>query len=213
MLSPLRLEVDALPGSPSPIDLSLIKQHIHEAADVADYDTLIEAYLKAAIHWAEGTTHRTIFARAHTWVLRDFPHAHRMEIRLPRGKTLSVAGIEYAAGGTTRTLTGPSSGSPGGDDYQEDLRGDDGAILMPPRGGSWPSTDCDVPAPVAITFMAGWPLGEVPEDLLHAMLFFIADCYDLRGTQDFTPAAVSAGGPRFGARQTLVSAYRLSRWY
>lgn len=210
MLCPLRLQVDALGGSPPAIAASLIKAHIREV-DV-DFDDLIDVYTSAAIKWAEDTTHRTIFARNHIWVLKEFPVSGWEGIRLPRGKTRSVAAIRYSIGGQTTTLTGPSS-SPAGTGYQEDLRGDDGGVLMPSRGSSWPSADCDVPAPVEIEFSAGWMPDEVPANVLHAILFAIADAYDLRGTPDFQPTMLASGGARFQAREALISAYRLSRWY
>lgn len=211
MLCPICLEVAALPGSPSPVDLDLIKQHC--SIDDDDFNDQLEVYLSAAILWAEGSTHRTIFSRAHKWVLKDFPYSERNEIRLPRGKTRSVESVQYSLNGAAQTLRGPTSGSPIGSSYQEDLRGDDGAILMPPRGGSWPSPDIDVPAPVTINFTAGWLPADVPADVLHAVLFSISDAFDLRGTSDFSPAMIQLGGPRFEAREALISPYRLVRWY
>lgn len=211
MLCPIRLEVAALPASPLPISLDLIKKHC--SIDDADFDDQLDVYLKAAIEWAEGSTHRTIFSRSHTWVLKDFNYEGRFEIKLPRGKTQSIESIEVSVNGTTTTLTGPSSGSPAGTDYQEDLRGNDGGIVMPPRGGSWPTPDFDVPAPVAINFTAGWASASVPADIVHAILFAISDAFDLRGTSDFNPAMIATGGPRMEAREALISAYRLVRWY
>lgn len=211
MLCPIRLEVEALPGSPLPVDLDLIKKHC--SIDDNDFNDQLETYLSAAILWAEGATHRTIFSRAHTWVLKEFPYGERSEIRLPRGKTQSVSRIRYSLNGVQTDLLGPSSGSPAGVDYQEDLRGDDGAILMPPRGGDWPSADIDVPSPVTVEFNAGWQSSEVPQDIIHAILFCVSDAFDLRGTSDFNPAVLIAGGARLETREALISAYRLVRWY
>lgn len=205
-LCPVRLEVAELDSSPLPIDLDLVKEHL--AVDGDDSDALILQLTLAAIRWAEGTMRRTIYAREHTWVLRDFPRDGYGEIRLPRGKTQSVASIAYSSGGQTFTLTGPSSGSPGGDDYQEDLRGGNGGVLMPPRSQSWPSTDLDVPAPVVITFTAGYLAAEVPADIVHGLLFAISDAFELRGTGDFT-----VFGRNFETREILLSPYRLKRWY
>lgn len=211
MLRPLRLEVDALePGSPEIIDSALVRKHVR--VDFDDDNDLLQKYLLAGVAWCEGATHRTIYRRDHRWILQDFEHEHPYALRLPRGKTVSIASIAYSSGGSVTTLTGPSS-SPVGTGYQEDLRGDDGGVVMPVRGGSWPSVDADVPSPVVVTFSAGWPADEVPSDLLHAILFCIADAYDLRGTNDFNPAMLGSGGPRYAAREALVSGYRLSRMY
>jgi hypothetical protein len=211
MLCPLRLNVNALTMSPLPVDLTLIKTHC--TVDGTDLDDNIEIYLKAAIDWAEGSMKRTIFSRSHQWVLKDFPHCDRQEIRLPRGRTSSVESIVYWNGGQSYTLTGPSSGSPAGDDFQEALQGNDGAILMPVRGGDWPSVDWDVPSPVTINFTAGWASADVPGEIIHALLFSISDAIDLRGTADFTPQSLLDGGPRFNVRETLISGWNLSRWY
>jgi hypothetical protein len=192
--------------SPLPIDLTLIKTHC--AVDGATLDDNLEVYLQMAIEWAEGWTKRSVFSRAHKWVLKDFNRDCRQEIRLPRGKTQSVESIEYYSGGTLLTLTGPSSGSPAGTDFQEDLRGDDGAILMPPYGGDWPSVDWDHPAPVTINFTAGWASAEVPRQIIHAILFAISDAVDIRGSKDLATA-----GSRHDAREALVSGWQLSRWY
>lgn len=211
MIVPLRLDVDEITsGSPAVIDSALLKEHLR--VDFTDEDSVLDVYALAAIRWIENETKRTIIRRAHRWILKDFnllpPHA----IRLPRGKTVSVENIVYSTGGTLTTLTGPSS-SPIGDDYQEDLRGEDGGDVMPLRGGAWPSVDSDVPAPVVINFTAGWTMANLPEDLLHAILFCVADAYDLRGTADFNPAMLGSSGARLAAREALISAHRLSRWY
>jgi uncharacterized phiE125 gp8 family phage protein len=212
MLSPLRLDVDQLViGSPWLISEALVKQH--SRIDSTDSDTVLELYLKAAIQWAENETHRTIFVRENRWILRDFPRDASQAIRLPRGKTQSVTSIEYSVNGSLQTLRGPSSGSPAGTDYLEDLRGEDGGTLMPPRGGCWPSADCDVPTPVTITFQAGWAAADVPAEIVHAILFAVEDAYEIRGTGDFDPSAISSAGPRLSIRETLISGYRLSRWY
>lgn len=213
MLCPLRLiaeEVES--GSPAIIDTAMLKTHCR--IDTDDDDSLVDIYLQAAVRWAENSTHRAIIQRAHAWVLRDFGDDPRQEIRLPCGRTTSVESVTYSLDGETVTLRGPSSDvSPAGSDYQEDLRGDSGGVLMPPRGSSWPTPDNNVPAPVAIHFTAGYPGDDLPADLKHALMFFVADCYDLRGTPDFNPAMLGSSGVRFEAREALISPWRLQRIY
>lgn len=213
MLCPLRLDIDPLPeGSPEwLIDEALTKKHCR--VDFADENTGLIVYQRAAIRWAENATHRTIIRREHRWVLKEFPVGKDQCIRLPRGKTVSVDSIQYYNNGTAYDLTGPSSGSPAGTDYQEDLRGDDGGVLLPPRGGSWPSVDADVPAPVTITFTAGWPAGEIPEELLSAILFATADGWDIRNSADVSAASLAEQGKWLAVRRSLVSGWALHRWY
>src|SRR5690606_19502221 len=108
-LSPVRLDIDPIVASPPPISLNLVK--LQAALESDDLDVLLPTHLISAIEFAEGIMHRTVIRRTHRWVLRDFPHTQRQEIRLPRGKTRSVTSVAYVAGGQTRTLVGPSSGS------------------------------------------------------------------------------------------------------
>lgn len=206
MLSPVRLDIDPVQGSPFPLDLAIIKQHCNVGG--TEFDDLLEAYTLAAVDWAESYMNRTIFSRSHSWILRDFPQTSLQMMRLPRGKTRSVESIAYVAAGQTVTLTGPSSGSPAGDDWQEDLGGNFGAVLMPPKGTSWPSVDYDTPAPVTVTFTAGWDAADIPKEILHGIWFAVSDAFDLRGTSDLSDAGVN-----LMRRQNLLSGYRLLRFY
>jgi uncharacterized phiE125 gp8 family phage protein len=203
-LLPKRLDVDPLVGSPFPIDLDLIKSHL--AIDYSDQDELIEKFALAAIEAFEGTTHRTLIQREHTWVLASFPFSYKLGIWLPRGRTVSVEQIAYVSGGQTVTLTGPTS-TPTGDDYQEDLRGNDGGCLLPLQGESWPSVDIDAVAPVAISFTAGWETAEMPADALNALLFFIRTSLDDARTDPMKSEA------NMRVFEAMVSGFRLTRFY
>lgn len=212
MICPLRLDIAALGDDASPpfVDEALLKRHVR--VSFVDDDDLIDVYLRAAIRWCENATQRTIFRRAHAWVLRDFNLEYPCDIRLPRGKAQSVTSIVYSSNGIPVTLTGPSS-SPAGADYQEDLRSEAGGVVMPVLGGSWPGIDHDAVSPVVINFVAGWASDDVPEDLIHAIMFAVDDAYDLRGTSDFNPALLIGSGPRLATREALISSYRLTRVY
>jgi hypothetical protein len=203
-LQPLRLVVDPMASSPPLIDLTLLKQYL--AIDYADLDSLIELNLLAAITEFENATHRTIVRREHHWTLRQFPWTPYQEIPLPRGKTRAVTKIDVVVGGSVVTLKGPSS-TPAGADYQEDLAGDDGGRLMPLRGGSWLSPDLDNPAPVTITFEAGWAAAEMPTDIQRALMFWVKTGIDDERTD---PTKHEADRATFEA---LVSGWRLARWY
>ena len=207
LLEPLRLEIDPLTASPLPISLSLVKDHC--AIDTDDFDALLDTYIRAAIDWAETTTRRTIYSRSHVWVLRDFPLTGRQDIHLPRGKTQSVESVQYTDGDlVTQTLEGPSSGSPDGSDYREDLRGDDGGVLVPNDGETWPDADTFAPDPVTINFTAGWLESEVPDNVTTAILFAVNDMYEMRGAVD-----VARAGARLDTREALIAPYRLMRFY
>lgn len=209
-VDPIALEIDPPAGSPEPdppISLDLARQHC--AADEGnELDDLLELYIQAAVSWAEGAMHRAILARTHRWILRGFPRTVDQTIRLPRGRTQAIESIAYTSNGVVSTLTGPTSSTPG-TGYQEDLRGDSGGRLMPLRGETWPSVDCDVVSPVVITFTAGWTVADdVPADIKHAMLFAVSDALELRGTADLVTA-----GRNFETRELLISGWRLPRMY
>jgi uncharacterized phiE125 gp8 family phage protein len=203
-LSPDLLEIAPLSASPLPISLALVKDHL--AVDGDDSDALIETYIMAGIRWAETFMRRTIFARSHSWVLRNFPRRRELRIWLPRGKTQSVESIVYVNGSQTVSLSGPSSALPGAD-FAEDLRGDNGGFVLPPSGATWPAADCDAASPVVINFAAGWLADQLPRDVLHGILFAVSDAFDNRGTADLSQ------GRNFSTRDALLSPYRLHRFY
>lgn len=193
----LRIDIDA-PTS-LPLDLGTLKSDLR--IDGGDMDmVLLEQYIPSAVQWAEGLMRRSIIAREHRWILGGFPDG---VICLPRGITQSVASVAYSSGGVTTTLTGPSSGSPGGTDYQEDLRGHSGRI-MPNRGESWPATDTDVLAPVVITFTAGWTTASlVPEDIKRALTARVFEEMELNGV------LVTKSGMDEFFTEKLLSAWRI----
>ena len=201
------VSVAPLDASPFPLSLSLVKSHLRE--DSTDFDDIIQLYMRAAIEWAEGVMKRTIYSRAHTWVLGDFPLGGVGEIMLPRGKCSAVASIAYVDGdGAIVTLRGPT-GSPAGTDWQENLTGDGAGLLYPPLGSAaWPAANMSAAAPVTISFDAGWAAADVPADITHALLFAVADMYDTTGSADLT-----VFGKNLTTRNSLVSPYILNRWY
>ncbi len=207
-----RLSIDPLILSIQRFSLPLVQAHCHLDAGNQLQDVLTLGYMRAAVLWAEGFTHRSICSRAHSWVLSEFPYEYGcMGIRLPRGKTQSVERIDYVANGITSTLTGPSA-SPAGTGFQQDLDGDDGGLIMPPWGGSWPGTDREiVPAPVTINFTAGYLSTEVPEDIIYALMFYVSDATEMKGSNDIDSAGRNAG-PNLGIREQLLSPYMLYRW-
>lgn len=201
-MTPLSLNISPLVSSPLPIDLDLVK--LHCGVDGTDLDDLLERYTLAAIRWAEGATKRTLYQRAHVWTLPAFPC---QQIRLPRGKTVSVESITYTdSTGASVVLTGPSSGSPAGTDYRENLAPTSGGVISPAFGAVWPVADITAPAPVVIEFTAGYPAGEIPEDIIHAILFAVKDMLDTRGSDDLTTF-----GKNLTTRTSLLSPHILTR--
>lgn len=197
-MNEITIDIDA-PDS-IPFDLGLLKEDLRIATDDLD-DVLMNQYIPDAVEWAEGAMRRSIMARTHRWILECFPYGTDQTIRLPRGKVQGVTSIVYSSAGSPVTLRGPTSGSPVGTDYQEDLRGHVGR-LMPNRGESWPSVDSDVPAPIVITYTAGWSTAqEVPADIKRAMTASIHGAMELDGLLTIK------GGFDFEFRDKLISGW------
>lgn len=180
----ITIDIDA--PADLPIDLETLKTDLRIASDDLD-DVIMQQYIPDAVEWAEGVMRRSIVARAHRWILDEFPCGSDQTIYLPRGKVQSVASIAYSSGGAITTLRGPSSGSPVGTDYQEDLRGHRGRLL-PNRGESWPSVDIDVPSPIVITFNAGWAAADVPPDIKRALTARVSEAMELPNFESFNAA-------------------------
>ena len=153
--------------------------------------------------------HRTIFARvASVGYCAIFHVRRRQEIRLPRGKTQSIEGIDYVVSGQPLMLRGPSSGSPVGPDYREDLGGDDGGVLLCHAVQRMAHVSISMRRHLSSfdSRPAGSPARCRP-DIIHALLFAVSDAFENRGTADMSQ------GRNFEVRETLISSYRLVRWY
>ncbi len=203
------MEWDDLDDLPAQLGLDLVRAHCHLdtfSPPATLDDTLLTLYINAAVRWFEGETQRSMIARPHRWSLDEFPYRSDARLYLPRGKTQSVERVTYSSGHQLFTMSGPSA-SPAGSDFQQDLRGNAGGFLMPRVGASWPSVDSDVPTPVLIEFTPGWADGSVPDDVIQACLFYVADCVELRGTGDLAPLA--RAGANLRMRELLISGYAL----
>jgi uncharacterized phiE125 gp8 family phage protein len=194
------------PADSLPVTLGLVKAQLRIDHDDLD-ELLADAHIPAAMEWAEGEMHRSIIPRTHYWVLPDFPRGMDQSLRLPRGKTQSVASVKYTRGGSVITLTGPSSGSPAGSDYREDLTPDTGGILLPAVGQSWPSVDIEAAQPVLVTFVAGWTT--IPADVKGAIIRHVGDQLDVTSIHDL-PQGYNAWHE--AAKSAAISAWRLFRW-
>ncbi len=193
-----------------PLDLHIIKSQLR--IDHDEFDPVIMGlHLPGAVEWAEGEMHRSILSKTHYWVLSDFPRSADQSIRLPRGKTQSVASIAYVSNNATTTLTGPSSGSPQGTGYREDLRGNGGGKLYPAVNSSWPSVDVDAPTPVLITFSAGWTQAQIPSDIRQALAMYISDGLEITGTSELIGRLVSKTHVNF--KGIGLTGWRINRWY
>jgi hypothetical protein len=204
------LSIAAARSSEAILDQDLLKTHCRIDGDAMD--DLLTMYEQVAIQWAEHETRRSILSRQHTFTVSDFPRAYPQHLVLPRGLCTSVDKIEFYRGGDLNILYGPTSGSPGGSDFLEDLSSENGARIGPLSGQSWPSVDVDHISPVKIVYTAGWEADEVPADIKYALMFAVQDCIEFTGSADML-AQLQMGGSAFNARNALLNGYVITRLY
>jgi len=201
------IQIDYDAATTMPLDLETLKTDLRISGEALD-SVITAQYIPAALSWAEAFTKRSLLSRVHRWILVDFPRYKVYQgatLYLPRGLVSAVSSIVYYSGGTEITLTGPSSGSPAGTDYQEDLSGPV-ARIMPLAGASWPAVDRDVIRPVKITYTAGWASDKlIPGDIRRALTAYIYGAMELDGLLTIRP------GFDIDHAEKLISAWRLAR--
>ncbi len=188
-----------------PITLELAKGHLRVTTD--DEDSLVKTYIAAATKWAEEYMRRAVVEQ--TWTLTGdlFPIRAPFTIGLPLGRCTAVNQIDYTdSAGAAQVLRGPSSSSPVGTDYQEDLSGDEGGRIRPNSDEDWPQTEDHIMAAVSIEFVVGYGAGgarTIPASVITGILYRLTDLYEFRGAID--------GNGTANAKDQL-SAYRLQKW-
>jgi uncharacterized phiE125 gp8 family phage protein len=184
-----------------PIDSTEVKRHI--AVDTADFDTLINDYIKAARMYIEAKTGRQICTATYDLITDRLP-AGRNVINVPKGELQSVTHIKYIdTDGAQQTL---SSSKYKVSDSREP------AIIQPAYDEVWPVSRREIDA-VEIRFVCGYGDSDVtPEGIKQAALMLVAHWFENReavivGTNVATvPLAVDA----------LLTQYQLgdaNTWY
>lgn len=186
MISSISIEADA--DTALPMAIEAVKDHLQISH--REFDAVISGlHLPAAVDWAESEMRRSILTKVHRWTIEDFPRGSKNKrICLPRGKTQTVTSITYTnTSGVLTTLRGPTSGSPIGTDFREDLRGDSGGFVEPLVDQDWP--DIDGETTVTITFTAGWAEADIPKTIVGALAFYVGDQLDMPTSADRPPSA------------------------
>jgi hypothetical protein len=192
-----------------PLTLTKIKEHLRVEADQQEDDALLGDLIRSGREWCEDYTHRKLINQAWDYTLDCFPI---WALELPFGKCQSVDSITYFdSAGASQSLAGPTS-SPVGTGWQEDLSSDNGGIIEPAIGGSWPDIQSQRRGAVTIRFTAGFgaELDKMPEPLINAILYRVADLYDVRGTLDMPQPAFAGKLPNIA--ETLAGPYILRRF-
>lgn len=154
-----------------PVSLATLKEHCRVSHN--DEDTILTAYLKAAVEQVERWTWRSLLTQTLRMTLDRFP-CGREPIYLPRPVCQSVTSIEYLdENGDEQELA----------DYT--LATDsEPARIAPDTDCSWPATDRSL-GNVRITYVAGWDAAnKVPQSLAAAVLLAAASLYEHREDRD-----------------------------
>lgn len=186
-MTPLKL---ITPPPFAPLTLAEAKEYLR--VDHNDEDATITRMISAATGYADGPD--GFLARAlidQTWelTLDAFP---LREIRIPLPPLIEVVNVFYDDGAGVQQILSTAS-------YSVDKINEPGWIVPV---GSWPATFDGINS-VRVRFRAGYvdasqspPVGEVPEDIVQALLLYIDTMFDERAThivgQSVTQAPWSA---------------------
>lgn len=150
-----------------PLTLAQVKAHLR--VDDDDEDTLLVTYLRAAVAYAESFMGRALVDQTFDYYFDAFPTG---SISLPRSPLIEV--LEFVSEGTAFA------------DYQTDFAVEPGRVYLA-VGSSWP-TPLGSTNVGRIRFRAGYvdltgsPTGEVPSDILAAVLLIVGTLYAHRET-------------------------------
>lgn len=150
-----------------PLTIAQVKAHLR--VDDDDEDALIETYLRAAVAYAESFMGRTLIDQTWDYYFDAFPTG---SLNLPRSPLLEV--LEVVSEGVSFA------------DYATDFAIEPGRVYLT-TGSSWPTTVGETNVG-HIRFRAGYvdlsgsPTGEVPSDILAAILLIIGTLYAHRET-------------------------------
>ena len=167
-----------------PLTVEQAKRHLREDLDDPYVNDDIAAMITTARMDAEHRLQRTLITT--TWRLTldafpDFCTGHKDgAIRLPMGRTLSVASVKYVdAAGTLQTLAS--------DQYLVDTSGDT-ARITPAYGLSWPSMRVQTGA-VQVQYTAGYgsTAASVPAPIASWIKLALTDLYGQRGRSSDRP--------------------------
>lgn len=185
---------DAEAGSaPEPITLEEAKAHLRVIG--TDEDAYISGLIQAAREMAEGRLNRTIRQRTRTALFRSW----REEFVLPKPPFISIDTITYAdEGGQVQTLdTGM---------YYTAAQDDDAAGVVELVPGQAMPILYTRRRPIAVSYLAGYPEGQVPRAIVQWMLLAIGTMYQNR---ESVVAGVSVAALPEDFMALLIQPYRV----
>jgi uncharacterized phiE125 gp8 family phage protein len=164
------------PPTVEPVTLTQARAQLAVEAGDTSRDGQLTGFIAAAHRYVEGALGYPVMRQTRQTHLYGFPRAG---IWISGGADLDVDDVEY------RDTAGDLQTLDDGDYIVDSVSMP--TMIVPAPGRSWPVT-VSRPSAVIVTWSAGWDdEGEVPGDLVHAMLMLI-------GHWDMNREAVFAGG-------------------
>jgi uncharacterized phiE125 gp8 family phage protein len=168
-----------------PLTLVAIKEYMR--VDHADEDSTIARCFSAAVAYADGPDgflQRALIDQTWELTLDAFP-LH--EIRIPLPPLIEIVNVFYDDAGGVQQILPPAQ-------YSVDNVSEPGWIVPV---GSWPTGVLNAINAVRVRFRAGYidtqlNVGEVPQDILQALLVYAVSLYDQRGVALIGESATAA---------------------
>lgn len=190
--------------APDPI-VTLAEARAHLRVDDTAEDDLITRLVAAAtqtVDGQDGWLNRCLGVQ--TWVASwdgciwptDGSRAQAVWLPLPPLVSVDIVTIVDSVG-DTQTLVADT-------DYRVLPAGTQPSAIVPPRGACWPELYDDI-ASLQITYTAGYPDGELPNDIKAALLLIIGKLYEHR--EDVVSGTIMTQLP--AGADALLSRYRV----
>ena len=171
------------------LDLDLVKAHLREESD--DFDTLIGAYIDAAVSHLDGP-HGWLDRAVWPQTLELRQNVFGSPVRLPYGPATAITSVKYVdSNGTEQTLAS--------DQYLLT----NGGELDLAYSASWPNLRGDAEG-VRIRYTAGF--ASLPPAILSAVLLMVGDLYAFRETAQV--GSVAGRIPMSAAVENLLAPFR-----
>lgn len=191
--------------APSGLVVSVADAKSHMSVDYSTDDTLIQAYIEAAVEYLETILGRDFIERTRVWKINDL---RGDVILLPRSPVQSITSITYVdSAGVTQTEATSVYG----------LDGDRiPSLVFLKDGQSWSSVRGER-NDVTITFVTGYAstgaspptMDDIPDAIKHAIKLMVGDMYENREAQTVIPGQSFQANP---AARMLVAPYMV-HWH
>lgn len=172
-LAPISIQ-RTVDSSTEPVSLAEAKEHLR-IVDYTDDDTYIELLITTARQTVERATRRALWT-GQSWqaAYTGWPWSCYRRFSLPKPPLAAVSAVQYYdEDNALQTLAAAK--------YVIDSSGADRAWLAFKTTASLPTLSCDYPAPVRVTYTAGYADQDaLPNGLRHAILYMIQHLYDNR---------------------------------